>query len=100
MTKKEQFVMGRAEAIHTAEGISLTEASKIAEQEWEWEIFAKEKGKKIDHFFRTPGSTCQNCMFRKEYYSNVPAECKECGHLGQRNAPYYSVIPVFKETET
>lgn len=99
MTKKEQYVMGRAEAINLTEGISLTEACKIAEQEWEWEITVKEKSSKreIDHFIRQPGSVCQNCKFRKEEYENIPEECKECGHLKERNAPYYAVIPVLKE---
>ena len=99
MTKEEQYVMGRAEAINAEEGISFTEACKIAEQELGWEKFAKEKGKKIDHFFRVPGSVCKNCRFRKEYFKNVPDECKECGHLDERDAPYYKVLPSFVEEE-
>ena len=96
MTPKDQYVMGRAEFLNETEGISLTEACKIAEQEWEWRTTSK---KKIDHFVRLPGSVCQNCRFRKEYYKNVPKECKECGHFNQRNASYYAVLPVFKEDE-
>lgn len=99
MTKQEIYVMGRAEAINAKEGISLTEACKIAMQEWEWMQFAKEKGKKIDHFFRIPGVCCQNCQFRKEKYKTLPDECKECGHLDKRDAPYYAVLPSFKEEE-
>lgn len=94
---KEKFVMGRAEFLYETEGISMTEAAKIAIQEWEWEEFAKKEGKEIDHFFRVKGSVCQNCRFRKEKYQEIPTECKECVHFYERNNPYYAVVPSFKE---
>lgn len=99
MTKKEQYVMGRAEFLNETEGISLTEATKIAVQEWEWKKFAKEKGKEIDHFIRAAGSVCQNCKFRKENYKNIPDECRECGHIAQRNGSYHVLLPCFRENQ-
>lgn len=34
MTKKDQYVMGRAEFLSERDGISLTEGCEIAEKEW------------------------------------------------------------------
>ena len=34
MTKKEIYIMGRAEYLADCEGYSLAEACKIAEEEW------------------------------------------------------------------
>lgn len=34
MTDKEIYCMGRAEFLAESKGITLTEASKVAEQEW------------------------------------------------------------------
>ena len=54
--------------------------------------------KEIDHHMTVEGSVCAYCQFRKERYpGEIPQECKECGHLAQRNAPYCSEIPVYKE---
>lgn len=99
MTKKEKFVMERAESLYKTENISMTEAAKIAIQEWEWKQKIGEEGKEIDHFFRVKGSVCQNCRFRKEIYKEIPKECKECGFLSQRSKLYFVVLPSLKESE-
>lgn len=42
---------------------------------------------------------CQFCQYRKELYSLVPSECKECGWLNYRDQPYTVDIPVKEENE-
>lgn len=54
--------------------------------------------KEIDYHMIVANSVCANCRFRKEEYSKEPPkECLECGYLNQRNQPYYSEVPVYKE---
>lgn len=54
--------------------------------------------REIDHILPIDNSVCRNCEYRKEKYSGmVPNECKECGFLKERNAPYSVGVPVYKE---
>lgn len=56
------------------------------------------KKRKIIGYIEVPNSTCRNCKFRKELWgATPPTECMECGFIGQRNAPYFSRIPVYED---
>ena len=42
-------------------------------------------------------SICRNCRFRKEYYKDIPQECKECEFLDQRSEPYLIRLPIWED---
>lgn len=44
-----------------------------------------------------PGSSCQNCAYRREIYKTIPQDCLECGWLKERNAPYSGLMPIWPE---
>lgn len=46
------------------------------------------------------GSPCAYCQLRKEKYPGIlPQECQECGFLSQRDKPYCSEVPVYKDED-
>lgn len=59
-----------------------------------------QKDREIDHVLPLDNSTCCYCEYRKEKYPKyIPDECKECGFLKERNAPYSVGVPVYKENQ-
>ena len=45
-----------------------------------------------------PNSTCRACEYRRENYPrSVPAECRDCGYLSERDEPDFVGLPVYKE---
>lgn len=55
------------------------------------------KPKIIDHITLPTDVPCQYCEDRKEHYSKPTKDCKECGWLNRREAPYTSQVPVYEE---
>lgn len=42
-------------------------------------------------------NSCANCICRKENYPKMPSMCFDCGFLREREMPYSTRIPVFKD---
>ena len=64
------------------------------------ELNKRRKRAKVIDYLEVPRSECRNCKYRKELYGgNPPQECLECGFLNQRNAPYFSKLPVYEDLE-
>jgi hypothetical protein len=49
----------------------------------------------------TGAKPCPKCGKADPHYpGELPQECKECGHLAQRDRPYCSEVPVYKDEES
>lgn len=57
------------------------------------------KKTKVIDTITLPHSTCANCKYRKEEFTEIPTECKECGWLPERDQPYTVELPVYEDIE-
>ena len=58
------------------------------------------KPKIIDYITVRNDVPCQHCKNRRELFKEPTEDCKECGWLNRREAPYTSQIPVYEDVES
>lgn len=59
--------------------------------------FTMEDLENIDHWLTVGRRVCGHCKFRKENYTEIPFECRNCHEFNRRELPYDVFCPIYKE---